>query len=128
MPCNCDHLEASGREMALSQIACLLDELNTGVPPLEQAEGNWRGYHPAIYNKGGMVDAGGMTADLCQRLQEVDVTQYSLEMQIWWRDHQIADRKRLQKEFEKATLTEQRKSALAKLTSHERKLLGLKDP
>jgi hypothetical protein len=28
---------------------------------------------------------------LCARLRQVDVTQYSLEMQLWWRDHQQVD-------------------------------------
>ena len=35
------------------------------------------------------------TRRLCKHLKECeDVTQYSLEMQIWWRDHQKFDEKR----------------------------------
>lgn len=37
-------------------------------------------------------------SNLCHRLSSTDVTKYSLEMQIWWRNHQQADIIRIEKE------------------------------
>ena len=104
----------------MSKVACLLDELD-GKKRINRD--HWRGYHPRVYNE--RVDADEMTAELCSRLQGVDVSQYSLEMQIWWRDHQEADKRRTKARLAKAKTDKQRKAAIAKLTPHERKLLGL---
>lgn len=64
-------------------------------------------------------------AELCLRLQVADVTKYSLELQMWWRDHQAADKARLEHEMARKQNEEERAVALAKLTDYERKLLGL---
>lgn len=66
-----------------------------------------------------------MVSKLCSKLQKADVSAYSLEMQIWWRDHQKADKKRLQAELDEAKSQAERKKALAKLTTYEKQLLGL---
>lgn len=42
----------------------------------------------------------------------------------WWEEHQEADKKRIEKELQKAKDDAERQVALAKLTPHERKLLG----
>lgn len=105
----------------MSKVACLMDELG-GKKQINRD--HWNGYHPRVYNQN--VDADAMTAELCSRLQEVDVREYSLEMQIWWRDHQEADRQRAKAAVRKAKNEKQRKAAIKKLTPHERKLLGLK--
>lgn len=120
MPCNCDHLEPTYRELEMSKVACLMDELDGKA--IDQW--HWRGNHPRVYNKD--VDANAMTAKLCSRLQKVDVSDYSLEMQMWWRDHKAADKKRAEEAVAKAETEEQRRSAIEKLTPHERALLGLK--
>lgn len=54
------------------------------------------GYHPNVYNK--PVNGDKLVAELCAALMITDVTKYSLEMQIWWRDHQAADRERIARE------------------------------
>lgn len=120
MPCNSDYLESSGKEIELSRVACLLDELN-GKDKIDPS--HWSGYHPLVYNK--IVDRNALVSELCSRLQDVDISQCSLEMQIWWRDHQEADRKRLETELEEAKEKSERDAALAKLTPYERKLLGV---
>ena len=120
MPCDSSHLEATHKEREMSKVACLLDELN-GKKRINRD--HWGGYHPRVYNQ--RVDADEMTAELCSRLQRLDVSQCSLEMQIWWRDHQEADRSRAQAAVARAKTDKQKKAALAKLTPHERKLLGL---
>lgn len=123
MPCNSDYLEANGKEIELSRVACLLDELDG--KPLNQD--HWRGYHPAAYNKAGIGTTIGdaMVQELCSRLQAIDVTKYSLEMQMWWRDHQAADKARIEHELARKKDSAERQAAIAKLTPHERKLLGL---
>lgn len=120
MPCDSSHLEATHKEREMSMIACLLDELD-GKKRINRD--HWRGYHPRVYNQ--RVDADEMTAELCSRLQSLDVSRCSLEMQIWWRDHQEADRNKAKAAIAKAKNDKQKKAALAKLTPHERKLLGL---
>lgn len=123
MPCNSDYMEATGKEVQLSRVACLLDELDG--KPLNRS--HWEGYHPAVYNKVGVGTTAGdsMVEELCQRLQEVDATKYSLELQMWWRDHQAADKARIEHELARQKDLKARQAAIAKLTPHERKLLGL---
>lgn len=120
MPCNSDYMEASGYEVAISQVACLLDELD-GKGPINPS--HWRGYHPSVYNR--HADGDALVAKLCAKLRGKDVSKYSLEMQIWWRDHKRADKERMERELREAEAKKQKKAALEKLTPYERKLLGL---
>lgn len=119
MPCNSDYLRANTKEIELSRVACLLDELDG--KPIDPA--HWGGYHPRVYCKS--IDGDALVAELCGKLQDKDVTAYSLEMQMWWRDHQAADKLRVERELAEAKTKSERDAALAKLTPHERKLLGL---
>jgi len=116
MPCNSDYLNATKKEIAISHVACLLDELK-GKPIDEK---HWRGYHPSVYNK--QYNADALVAELCEKLQKINVTKQSLEMQIWWRDHLSADKVRLEKEIEDRKAKD---AAIKKLTAYERKVLGL---
>lgn len=119
MPCNSDYMKATGKEVALSQVVCLLDELDG--KPIDRS--HWRGYHPAVYNRAENGDA--LVAELCRRLQTVDVTKQSLEMQMWWRDHQAADKARLEHEMARQKSEADKAAALLKLTDYERRLLGV---
>ena len=121
MPCNSDYLRASHWEVELSRVMCLLDELD-GLP---FSASHWDGYHPKVYNKSKTVNADALVSKLCKRLQKVDVTKQSLEMQIWWRDHQAADKARLEQELADKKTASDRKTALSKLTKYERKILGV---
>ena len=121
MPCNSDHMAANGYERELSQVACLLDEL----AGQKWEHDWWDGYHPRVYCKANRALGDQMVRDLCAALQSRDVTRYSLEMQIWWRDHQAADKARRERELAQAKTDAEREAALAKLTPHERKVLGL---
>lgn len=91
MPCDSSHMEATQAEREASRIHCLLNEVANGHPPDRR---HWAGYHPLAYGK--MVtrqELDSLTAALCSALsEEADVTQYSLELQMWWRDHQAADK------------------------------------
>jgi len=112
-------MEASGKEIELSRVACLLDEVDDGKP-IDPS--HWLGYHPKVYNRSHNGDA--LVAELCEKLQGKDVANYSLELQIWWRDHQKADKERLEWEIKEKDAAA-RKEALAKLTDYEKGLLGI---
>lgn len=94
MPCDCSHMEAQDFEVELSKVACLLDEIKKG----KWEDAHWDGYHPKVYNKATKKLGDKLVSELCGVLRNSDVTNYSLEMQIWWRDHQRADVKRLVRE------------------------------
>ena len=124
MPCESGYLRANRLEVEASHVFMLLDELNGKA--LDSENGNWSGYDERAYNKGdikGILDRA--TATLCSRIAELDISGYSLEMQMWWRDHQRVDKEREQKEWESKQHEEAKRLALAKLTPAERQLLGL---
>jgi hypothetical protein len=124
MPCNSDYLEPTNFEIELSKVYDLLQELRTGHLPDEYGSG----FHPEVYNKHHpKKHLDDCVAKLCSQLQQVkDITKYSLELQMWWRDHQKADKKRIEKELKTYNDVKARKLALKKLTPYERKLLKLK--
>lgn len=121
MPCNSDYMNASRYEIELSRVACLLDEL----AGRRWERRWWDGYHPRVYCKIDRAKGNKMVRTLCEALQGHDVSQFSLEMQIWWRDHQAADKARCERELAQTKMEAERKAALEKLTPHERKVLGL---
>ena len=103
----------------------LTEELNTGIP-VDSRSSDWNGYKSGVYNGGDLKKrADEATANLCSLLQKTDVSKFSPEMQIWWRDHQTADRAREAKEKAEAERNTLRASGLSKLTNEERKALGL---
>lgn len=81
------------------------------------------GQYHRLYGRTETLDQD--TARLCKKCQEVDVTKYSLELQIWWRDHQAADKRRLEEELKAKADDKAKAEALEKLTPYERELLGL---
>lgn len=122
MGCNSDYMQASQYEEKISKVACLIDEINGK----NYDKSWWYGYHPRVYNNGGNGGTGDQIVnELCELLQSRDVSQYSLEMQIWWRDHQAADKERCEREISQAKDAQERIAAIEKLSPHERKLLGL---
>jgi hypothetical protein len=121
MGCNSEYMTANNYERELSKVACLLDE----IAGKKWERSHWDGYHPSVYCKSRSEIGDIMVKRLCDALQSVDVSQYSLEMQMWWRDHQAADKARVKLEIEASKTESERMDALEKLTPHERKLLGL---
>jgi hypothetical protein len=127
MPCNCDHLEATELEVECSRIHLLLDELDgKGAPDPNSSE--WRGYDGRAYNERVTRDvADKLTARLCERVGNIkDLTKYSLELQVWARDHARADAERRRKEEKQREVQATKKAALKKLTAAEKKALGLR--
>ena len=111
MPCNCDHMEPTFRERESAKIRALLFEVG-----IRQDSGG-------IY---GNTDALNRDAsELCEFCAgSSDISHFSLELQIWWRDHQKADKERLEREQEKNKTEQEQLEALSKLTDYEKGLLG----
>ena len=91
MPCRSEYMEPNAREIELSKLLALRDELDG--KGLSDDFGS--GYGPAYNSNITQEELDHLTADLCSRLRRTDVKTYSLEMQMWWRNHQEADRKRV---------------------------------
>lgn len=124
MPCVSDYLAPSAREIEATKVNLLLDELDgKELDPREFKSG----MDKRVYNRGiSQKELDDLTAYLCARLQRVDPTEYSLELQMWWRDHQKADKYRAEAELQKKRSKEEKDAALAKLTPYERALLGVR--
>lgn len=124
MPCNCDYMNPTQFELEISRVLAFIDEV---VIRKTLNKNHYDGYHPVVYGKGlPKPIADHYTSLLCGYLQkEKDLSRFSLELQVWWRDHQEADKKRVQEEIKKKKTDAEKETALAKLTSYEKKLLGL---
>ena len=110
------------REINFSRVLCLLDELEG--KPLNREY--WGGYHPKVYGKDlSTTKLDIAVRQLCEVLRKTDVTNFSLELQTWWRDHQRADKDRLLLEKNEKKIAALRKAALKKLTKAEREALRL---
>lgn len=122
MGCNSDYMQANEREINLSIVYGLLDEIKTGKLPKNFGDG----YDKRVYDKGlSKEHLDEKTAELCSKLKKLDVSKYSLEMQMWWREHQKADRERKKQKSDELKLKKQKEQALSKLSARERKILGL---
>lgn len=128
MPCDSSYMEPNSREKELTKVFQLLDELDgKGRPNPAEFE---RGFHGRVYCQSISKDEEDrVVADLCSQLQVIPtdtlVKDYSLEMQLWWRDHKIHDEQRIRSELKTIKDEQAKQEALSKLTSHERSLLGL---
>ena len=98
MPCNAEFMRPNEREKELSAVLSFLDELDGSKFNHKHA---LEGYHSGAY----CVDhtqkyLDKMTAKLCKRcskLSKKEIRKKSLELQIWWRDHQEGDKRRSKK-------------------------------
>lgn len=125
MACISDYQEPNAVEIEHSKVLALLQELKTGKLP--KYFGN--GAYEKVYNKSSETIGGERvidikTRELCTALKAKtpeEIKNYSLELQMWWRDHQKADKKKAKPSAKEM----QKQKALAKLTDKEKKLLGL---
>lgn len=95
MPCDSSYMGASSGERYLSQVYQLLDELEGK----QINKNDWNGYDERAYSKFSREHLDKKVMELCSKLQGINVKDYSLEMQLWWREHSNADRERLRKEL-----------------------------
>ena len=127
MPCGSSHMNANEYEIEAGRLMLVLDEL-AGHRAITAALWARAGYDPRVYSKSpDKATMDQLTKSACAALQRrKDIGALSLELQVWWRDHQEADRLRALAEVEATTSARDRKIAIAKLTPYERHLLGLK--
>lgn len=97
MPCNCDYMEPSNREIDASKVYALLDEIRTGISVDPKTYGN--GMDSRVYGKKiTKEDMDSLVAELCTAISNmyyIDLRmKHSLELQMWWRDHGTADKAR----------------------------------
>jgi len=117
-------MEPTSWEVENSKVLALLEELKTNELP----EWYGNGSNSKVYGATDQKILDKNTEELCSALQtksDKEISKMSLEMQLWWRDHKAADKKRLLAELEKAKNEELKLKAMSKLTPFERKLLGL---
>jgi hypothetical protein len=125
VPCNSDYMNPRESEINMSRVLCHLAELE-GKP----FEKHWlEGYHPKAYNKNIVkTDLDQAVKKLCSKLRSTkDVSKYSLELQLWSRDHSIADKERLKAavvaKLARRTLLLDKAALLKRLSPYERSLL-----
>lgn len=97
MPCRSDHMEPTTREKEFSVVLTFLEELKTG----ELNKDYLNGYNPPAYTQNPTQEQlNEATAQLCQEISEYTVTDFSLELQMWWRDHQEGEERRAKEDAE----------------------------
>lgn len=124
MPCRSDYLEPTQAEIENSKVLALIDEVKTGKLPKYFGEGS----SEKVYGKTTQAILDKNTKKLCTALQGISnykIKKSSLELQIWWRDHQKMDKKHLKEDLDKIKDEKDKKKAIAKLTPREKKLLGI---
>lgn len=113
MPCNSDYLNPNSLEKeSIKVIKFLKSEFDVDVGNFDNVYGRVQTLNEDV-------------ALLCELCQNSDVSKFSLELQLWWRNHQEKDRIRLNKEIAKLENAKKREIALSKLSDYEKKLLGL---
>ena len=103
--------------ISFSQKIFIEHSKNKGEIRLENYFGD--GYHKDVYDKTtkGILDE--KVAELCSKLQDVeDVKKYSLEMQMWWRDHQKADKARIKRIAQSKKEAKDKEELLSKLSPY----------
>lgn len=87
MPCDSSYMEPTWNEREAEKLLMIWDEVANGNTIDPQKYG--KGYS---YESMTSEERDDLTIKLCSKLKdEQDITKYSLEVQIWWRDHQTAD-------------------------------------
>lgn len=122
MPCNSDHMNPSGDEHEISRVLCVIDEhIGNHVK-----DSWWKGYHPTVYNRGMSKSVRDKyTEQACRMCRTRGTAALSLEAQVWWREHQRMDVVRQRRERQAKKDKAEKELALSKLTSREKKLLGV---
>lgn len=113
MPCKCDYLEPTKREKESVVVMGLLHEIGL----IEVNDNN-------IYGNVAKLDQD--TELLCQYCNEHhNISEESLDLQVWWRTHQEMDRKRILSKLKQRAAQAAVDRAMAKLTPEDKKALKL---
>jgi hypothetical protein len=93
MPCRSDYMDPTPADIKLGTLLCIKEELDNGVADYSKA--GCRG-EQSIANLDALTD---MICTRLKRCVDPGVSVYSLELQMWWRDHQAADARREQEKI-----------------------------
>lgn len=124
MGCRSDYQAPSARETDISRLYCFLDELSGK----SWTKSDFAGFREGVYQSGIKHDENKLTASLCSQLRQKtreEILEYSLELQIWWRDHQRKDAEEAERKEKELRLKALKEAALAKLSEEEKDALGL---
>lgn len=129
MPCRCDYLEPTRREVEMQRAAnlqvYLLQKLGKAVPDWLQRQAE------SMYadDERNVVDLCALLRGMDENLREKIVynvhDRVARDLANWWEDHQEADRRREAEEAAERQRAEAAKRGLAKLSAAERDALGL---
>lgn len=114
MPCYVD--PPSNHELAVRDLNKFLDEIGDTKPRIVD---EW-------LCKSRRLTVEQMSQILCEWCRSHKVTGKSLELQMWWRDHQADDARHAAAEAHAIKRKRVAKAALKKLTPEEQAALGLK--
>jgi hypothetical protein len=94
----------------------------TGPTPLEEERAENYARQQALFKS----HATPLLCEACQEMEKHDMMRWrSAALNSFWTQHKKDDAARLAKEIANHTEATERNAAIAKLTPHERKLLGL---
>jgi hypothetical protein len=99
MGCRNDYMEPNAREIEASRVFACLDELDTG----NMNRSHFGGNHPKAYGQNVSQDTlNQFTASLCRKLEKLPgfISSYSLELQMWWREHVEGEERRAAEDAE----------------------------
>lgn len=125
MPCVSDYQEPNGLEVEHARLNALLKEVKGGKFSKTNFE---NAFDSKVYNKTTKEIVDTKTAELCGILKKTNkdvISKYSLELQLWWRDHKKADARRKREKKADTNKVRLRKAALAKLSTKEREALNI---
>ena len=98
MGCRSDYMEPTMHETENAKVLAIIEELKTGKLPSWYGNGSYTEVYSLTTQK--ILDTN--TEKLCSALQKLSkkkISESSLELQMWWRDHQEADKKRIKEEL-----------------------------
>lgn len=96
MPCDSSYMNPTGREQEVGLVRSPLDELDG-----KEFDHARSAHHPLVYCQGPDQERDdAWVADLCSRCAALGdgIRKHSLELQMWWRDHQKEDGERIRRQ------------------------------
>ena len=95
MPCRSEYLEMTESEKEIILVKSLIDEIDGKLFDHHEAKRKHEYSSECVHE---------LTDLLCKKCSEIkNIQDYSLDLQIWWRDHQISDARRISQEKERLT-------------------------
>lgn len=127
MPCQSDYTEPNLLEIECSKLYLFLGELKGVKLEKEKRDQYLDGFHPNAYcmDRTRLVKKiNSMTAQLCTKMKSANVAACSLELQMWWRDHQALDLQREKRESAAEKAKQKKVQEISEIKSMLNKIEG----